>query len=180
MGPPTRRHTSAATSRSRNPSRRPDLGRFVSWRDAGPADDLPPDRSRYAVDGGLLANTPTRAALQAISRMPAGGLVQRVMLLVYPHAPTNRPDPADRTDEPPAVTGTMGSLLGALLNQGSRTFVDEIEVSNRAAASRRGTRTDVLRSGVRPDLGCDSSPTPSSLTTGTSACDGPPATSLLR
>lgn len=129
-----------------NPSRRPDLGRFVSWREAGPADEVPADRSRYAVDGGLLENTPTRAALDAISRLPAGGQVQRVVLLVYPHAPANRPDPADRTDEPPAVAGAMSGILGALLSQGSRTFVEEIEASNKAAASRRGTRHDVLES----------------------------------
>lgn len=133
-----------------NPSRRPDLGRFVSWREAGPADEVPPDRSRYAVDGGLLENTPTRAALDAISRLPAGGQVQRVVLLVYPHAPANRPDPADRTDEPPAVAGAMSGILGALLSQGSRTFVEEIEASNKAAASRRGTRHDVLESAPGP------------------------------
>ena len=133
-----------------NPSRRPDLGRFVSWRDAGPADEVPADRSRYAVDGGLLENTPTRAALDAISRLPAGGQVQRVMLLVYPHAPANRPDPADRTDEPPAVVEAATGILSALLSQGSRTFVEEIEASNMAAASRRGTRHDVLESAPGP------------------------------
>jgi patatin-related protein len=130
-----------------NATRRPDLGRFVSWRTAGPADQIPPDRSRYLVDGGLLENTPTRTALEAISRMPAGGgLIQRVMLLVYPHAPTNETDPADQTYEPPTVAQGMSSLLGALLSQGSRTFVEEIEEYNRSAASRRGTRLDVLES----------------------------------
>jgi patatin-related protein len=130
-----------------NATRRPDLGRFVSWRTAGPADQIPPDRSRYLVDGGLLENTPTRTALEAISQMPAGGgLIQRVMLLVYPHAPTNETDPADQTYEPPTVAQGMSSLLGALLSQGSRTFVEEIEEYNRSAASRRGTRLDVLES----------------------------------
>jgi patatin-related protein len=135
-------------SRSRRdiskPKERPDLGRYVSWRDAGPADQVPDDRSRYAVDGGVLENTPTQRALDAISRMPAGGLVHRVMLLVYPHAPTNDIDPADDPDTPPEVTGTMGGLLGALMSQSSRTFVDEVENFNRASASRRGTRHDVL------------------------------------
>jgi patatin-related protein len=134
-----------------NPLRRPDLGRFVSWRDAGPADEIPEDRSRYAVDGGVLENTPTKQALDAISRMPAGGLVHRVMLLVYPHAPANVPDPADRPDEPPAVTSTLGSVLGALLSQTSRTFVNEVEDFNRASASRRGTRHDVLETAGGPD-----------------------------
>ena len=134
-----------------NPLRRPDLGRFVSWRDAGPADEVPADRSRYAVDGGVLENTPTQQALDAISRMPAGGLVHRVMLLVYPHAPANEQDPADRPDQPPAVTATMGSLLGALMSQSSRTFVNEVEDFNRASASRRGTRHDVLMTAGGPD-----------------------------
>jgi patatin-related protein len=130
---------------------RPDLGRYVSWRTAGPAEAIPPDRSRYAVDGGLLANTPTQAALDAVARMPAGGVVQRVMLLVYPHAPVNRPDPADRADDPPTVAGAMGGLLGALLSQGNRTFVDEIEKHNQAASARRGTRLDILEGLKEPD-----------------------------
>ncbi|TCM44274.1 patatin-like protein [Kribbella sp. VKM Ac-2568] len=134
-----------------DPGRRPDLGSHVSWRTAGPAEALPDDRSRFAVDGGLLANTPTKAALEAIGRMPASGLVQRVMLLVYPHAPTNQPDPADRSDEPPTVTAAMGGLLGALLSQGNRTFVDEIETHNQAAAARRGTRLDIMEGLRDPD-----------------------------
>ncbi|HET6987406.1 MAG TPA: DUF3376 domain-containing protein, partial [Kribbella sp.] len=133
------------------PNRRPDLGKYVSWRDAGPADQVPQDRSRYAVDGGVLENTPTQRALDAISRMPAGGLVHRVMLMVYPHAPTNDIDPPDTSDSPPDVTGTMGGLLGALMSQSSRTFVDEVENFNRASASRRGTRHDVLQTASGPN-----------------------------
>ncbi len=134
-----------------DPSRRPDLGAHVSWRRAGPAQAVPEDRSRYAVDGGVLANTPTKVALEALSRLPASGLVQRVMLLVYPHAPVNQPDPADDVNEPPTVTGAMGGLLGALLSQGSRTFVDEIETHNQAAAARRGTRLDIMGGLLDPD-----------------------------
>ncbi|HQG17553.1 MAG TPA: patatin-like protein, partial [Ornithinibacter sp.] len=102
-------------------------------------DTLPPrDRSRFAVDGGVLANTPTRAAVEAIERMPADGPVRRVMLLVYPHAPAPGPDPADVMGEPPTLAGTMAGVLGALSAQGSRTFVDELEDHNVRAASRRG------------------------------------------
>jgi len=108
-------------------------------------DTLPPrDRSRFAVDGGVLANTPTRAAVEAIERMPADGPVRRVMLLVYPHAPAPGPDPADVMGEPPTLAGTMAGVLGALSAQGSRTFVDELEDHNVRAASRRGTRADIL------------------------------------
>lgn len=133
-----------------DPGARPDLGGFVSWRSAGPAEAVPPDRSRYAVDGGLLANTPTQAALGAIARMPASGLVQRVMLLVYPHAPVNRPDHADQDDEPPTAAGAMGGVLGALLSQGSRTFVNEVEAHNTAATARRGTRLDIMAGLIGP------------------------------
>jgi hypothetical protein len=98
------------------------------------------------MDGGLLANTPTKAALEAVAKMPASGLVQRVMLLVYPHAPANRPDPPDRVDEPPTVTGAMGGVLGALLSQGNRTFVNEVVKHNEAATARRGTRLDIMDS----------------------------------
>lgn len=45
------------------------------------------DRSRFCVDGGVLANTPTLAALSACEAMPAAGPVRRLMLLVFPHAP---------------------------------------------------------------------------------------------
>lgn len=127
-----------------DPERRPDLGPRVSWRTAGPSEELPGDRSRYAVDGGLLANTPTRAALDAVARMPAGDFVQRVMLLVYPHAPVNRPDEPDLSGDPPTVVDAMGGVLGALLSEGNRTFVDEVQAHNQAAAARRGTRLEVM------------------------------------
>ena len=120
---------------------RPSMSDVVEeWGDALPARD----RSRFAVDGGVLANTPTRSAVEAIERMPADGPVRRVMLLVYPHAPAPGPDPADVMGQPPTLTGTIAGVLGALSAQGSRTFVDELEDHNLRAASRRGTRADIL------------------------------------
>ncbi|MDQ3629313.1 MAG: patatin-like protein [Actinomycetota bacterium] len=126
-----------------DPRGRPDMFHHVNWASAGARQHTPADRSRFAVDGGALANTPTRDALEAIQRMPAGNQVHRVMLLVYPHAPLDEGEPAPDL-VPPTVTGTLTSLLGALLSQGSRTFVDEIEVHNRRATARRATRTDIL------------------------------------
>ncbi|HQR27611.1 MAG TPA: patatin-like protein [Nocardioides sp.] len=102
------------------------------------------DRSRFAVDGGLLANTPTKYALQAIEAMPASGPVRRVMLLVYPHAPAPGLDPADQFSAAPTLLTTLNGLLGALSAQGGRTFVEELEGHNRQAAGRRGTRSDIL------------------------------------
>jgi patatin-related protein len=122
---------------------RPDMAGVVKdWGDEGQLRD----RSRFAVDGGLLANTPTRPALKAVEAMPASGPVRRVMLLVYPHAQAPGPDPADEQAKPPTVAGAVGGILGALTAQGSRTFVDELEEHNKLAAGRRGTRGDVLRS----------------------------------
>ena len=39
---------------------RPDMGPYASWRE----EDTAADRSRFVVDGGVLANTPTREALE--------------------------------------------------------------------------------------------------------------------
>jgi patatin-related protein len=120
---------------------RPDMQDVVEdWGDVFPARN----RSRFVVDGGVLANTPTRAAVEAIERMPADGPVRRVMLLVYPHAPEPGPDPADALADAPTLTGALTGVLGALSAQGSRTFVDELEDHNIRAASRRGTRADLL------------------------------------
>lgn len=122
---------------------RPDMADFVKdWGEEGPARD----RSRFAVDGGLLANTPTLPALEAVEAMPASGPVRRIMLLVFPHAQAPGPDLADEQGKPPTLAGAMGGILGALTAQGSRTFVDDLEEHNKRAAGRRGTRSDVLRS----------------------------------
>ncbi|HKJ12316.1 MAG TPA: patatin-like protein, partial [Ornithinimicrobium sp.] len=121
---------------------RPDMSQVVAdW-----GDSCTGDRSRYVVDGGLLANTPTRAALEAVERMPATASVRRVMLLVYPHAEAPGPDPADDPAHPPTAAQAVGGIVGALTAQGSRTFVDELEKHNAEAASRRGTRSDILAS----------------------------------
>ncbi len=129
---------------------RPDMAGFVeSWGDEHPRRD----RSRFVVDGGVLANTPTRAALEGVEAMAASGPVRRVMLLVYPHATAPGPDPADLAAEAPTVAGAITGLLGALTAQGSRTFVDELEQHNLRAAGRRGTRSDIL--GGLPDGGLE-------------------------
>lgn len=112
----------------------------VAWGNSGPDRD----RSRFVVDGGLLANTPTAYALKAIQALPAAGPVRRVMMLVYPHAPEPGLDPPDDVTKPPSMTDTVTGLLGALSAQGGRTFVEEIEDHNRTSAGRRGTRSDIL------------------------------------
>ncbi|MBM6398894.1 patatin-like protein [Phycicoccus sonneratiae] len=116
----------------------PDMAGAASWAEDGA------DRSRFVVDGGVLANTPTRAAMRGIMAMPAHGAVRRVLLLVYPHAPSPQEAPPDTAAAAPALTRTLAGVAGALSAQGSRTFVDEIGAFNAAATSRRGTRVDIL------------------------------------
>lgn len=126
---------------------RPDMESAVAaWGDGA----VGRDRSRYAVDGGLLANTPTAYALKAIQAMPSAGPVRRVLLLVYPHAPEPGLDPADDFTAPPTIRETVSGLLGSLSAQGGRTLVEEVEAQNRLAAGRRGTRSDILATVVAP------------------------------
>ncbi len=125
---------------------RPDMaGVAQDWGDAPRGGN----QSRYVVDGGLLANTPTRPALQSIFDMPATEPVRRVMLLVYPHAGAPTSPTADDLAHPPTLSRTVFGLLDALSSTGNRTFVEEIERHNRIAAGRRGTRADLLQDLVR-------------------------------
>ncbi|MBW4720910.1 patatin-like protein [Saccharothrix obliqua] len=118
---------------------RPDMADVASWASDGD------DRSRYAVDGGVLVNTPTKEALEAIDRMPAEGPVRRVMLLVFPHARESAADPeAPAEGGLPSTLGTGAKLLSALTSQSGRTYVERIEEHNRLAASRRGGRRALL------------------------------------
>lgn len=120
---------------------RPDMAGLVKGWGSGARTK---DRSRFCVDGGALANTPTMAALEAIESMPAEGPVRRVMLLVFPHAPAVGLDPPDSQAEAPSFVGSLTGVLGALTAQGSRSYVEALEHHNLVAAGRRGTRADLL------------------------------------
>ncbi|WP_086665176.1 patatin-like protein, partial [Lentzea kentuckyensis] len=117
---------------------RPDMADVASWANGG-------DRSRFAVDGGVLVNTPTREALEAIDRMPADGPVRRVMLLVFPHAEPLGSEPrADTLDKGLTTVSSGGKLLSAMSSQANRTYVEKIEEHNRRAAGSRGGRMALL------------------------------------
>ena len=122
---------------------RPDMGAVANWKDFR-SDHEDVDLSRFAVDGGVLSNTPTRQALGAIQGMVARTEVQRVMLLVFPHAPSEREDTPDEQDAAPALAGSMASILTALRADGGRTHVEQIEDHNRRAATRRASREEIL------------------------------------
>ena len=136
---------------------RPDMAEWAGWERSPSSVQVSRDRSRFAMDGGVLANTPTREALDAIDRRPARRPMRRVMVLVYPHAPMFDPDdenadPADEADRGPTVTDSLSGMLGALTSQGSLTFVEEIEAHNREAARWRGGRLQVLSCFLFEDL----------------------------
>ncbi len=118
---------------------RPDMHDFLSgaWLDQPGA-----KTARYAVDGGVLANTPTKPALEAIDRMPVRGPVRRVMLLVHPHA--GRPGEDVDDTAPPSLLGLGGALATALMSQGSRNYVEEVERHNDLTGGRRRLRADVV------------------------------------
>ncbi|GGU77399.1 patatin-like protein [Lentzea flava] len=117
---------------------RPDMADVASWANGG-------DRSRFAVDGGVLVNTPTKEALEAIDRMPADGPVRRVMLLVFPHAEPLGSEPvADTIDKAMTTVSSGAKLLSAMSSQAGRTYVEKIEEHNRRAASSRGGRMALL------------------------------------
>jgi len=117
---------------------RPDMADVASWANGG-------DRSRFAVDGGVLVNTPTKEALEAIDRMPADGPVRRVMLLVFPHAEPLGSEPVADTAATAMTTVSSGAkLLSAMSSQAGRTYVEKIEEHNRRAAGSRGGRMALL------------------------------------
>jgi len=135
-----------------------DMTSVASWATGVDPEVAGRDRSRFVVDGGVLVNTPTRAALEAINRLAADGPVRRVMLLVFPHAVPEVDDRADARAAPPTLSYTLARIQAAQASQGGRTHVEEIERHNLLAASRRGSRLDLLKSiqlstplGERPD-----------------------------
>ena len=117
---------------------REDMRAFASWADGDQK------LSRYAVDGGLLANTPLPHALDAIARRQADGPVRRALLMVFPHAPREEAVPPDTLESPPGAAGSLAGVLGALLAQGSRSFVEEVDNHNEQAAEWQGSRKQVL------------------------------------
>ncbi|MDF1604205.1 patatin-like protein [Nocardioides sp. YIM 152315] len=119
---------------------RPDMTMVADWVDpTGPV-----DQSHFAVDGGAMVNTPTLPALEVIDSLPASTSVRRVMLLVFPHAPSVRERPAADEHDPPTVVEALTGLAHATRSEAGRTHVEKVEEHNRRAAARRFGRADVL------------------------------------
>ena len=67
------------------------------------------------------------------------------MLLVYPHAPEPGPDPADALADAPTLTGALDRGARRALGPGQPHLRRRAaEDHNIRAASRRGTRADLL------------------------------------
>lgn len=119
----------------------PDMGKYADWATGE-------DRSRYVVDGGVLANTPTRPALQAIQRMPVEDKpVRRVLVLVHPQAvdAATVGDLGENADRPPTLVKGLAGVLGATSAVGSRSYVEEIETHHHIAGRRRDGRKELLK-----------------------------------
>ncbi|AQT79968.1 hypothetical protein B1R94_12835 [Mycolicibacterium litorale] len=125
------------------PDGRPDMADYVNgeWCRARM------DRSRYAVDGGVLANTPIRQALSAIRRQQVSGtLVRRVLVLVHPHAAyaDDFHDLAGSVEAPPTLLRGLAGVLGASSSVGSLTYVEDVKKHNEQALRWRDARRSVL------------------------------------
>lgn len=119
---------------------RPDMTMVADWVDP----TGPPDQSHFGVDGGAMVNTPTLPALEVIDSLPATTAVRRVMLLVFPHAPTVQERPPAEEQDPPTVVEALTGVAHATRSEASRTHVEKVEEHNRQAAARRFGRSDVL------------------------------------
>jgi patatin-related protein len=125
------------------PDDRPDMACYANWVDGGGDATSGKDLSRYAVDGGILANTPTKPALAAIRRQEVSStLVRRVLILVHPHAVyagdvTNQ---ADNIEKPPTLAGGLAGVLRASSSVGSKSYVEEIQHHNDLALRWRDGR----------------------------------------
>jgi patatin-related protein len=123
-------------------SDRPDMAPFASWahNGNGPA-------SRYGMDGGVLNNTPTLPALEAIQkRAPKGKFIRRVLILVHPHAIAAK-EVDDRPDEPgrpPTLLEAIQGVAKAATSVGSKAYMAEFEDYNRRALRWRDSRTVAL------------------------------------
>jgi patatin-related protein len=128
----------------KTPDDRPDMADYADWGlSAGKADNDRNDLSRFAVDGGVLANTPTRPALAAIRRQEVTTtMVRRVLILVHPHAeyaPAVK-NLADDIEKPPTLLSGLTGVLRASGSVGSRTYVEEIQQHNDLALRWRDGR----------------------------------------
>jgi patatin-related protein len=102
---------------------------------------------RWAIDGGVLVNTPFKRALDEIRKLPAERPVRRVLVYIVASAGTSLQTEAVKRDSMP---GLQNVVLDALSNlprvQSFAAELEEIERSNRRVAERKDARRQLLLS----------------------------------
>ena len=103
------------------------------------------DHNRWAVDGGVLVNTPFRRALEAIKTLPAEREVRRVLVYIVASTGSMESTKDDLTEEMPDLRDIiMGSLSEMPRVQSFREELEEITEINQRAAERRRARRSLL------------------------------------
>jgi patatin-related protein len=125
---------------------------FISVRQDG-RDDLHPamkgiatfDHDRWAVDGGVLVNTPFKRALDAIKTLPAEREVRRVLVYIVASTGSTVSTKDDLSEEMPDLRDIVMDSLSSLPRvQSFREELEEITEINRRAAERRRARRSLL------------------------------------
>jgi patatin-related protein len=119
---------------------------------AAGADDLHPDmkgiatfeHKRWAVDGGVLVNTPFRRALEAIKQLPAEREVRRVLVYIVASSGSTVAGEDDPAEMPTLRDVVLDALSDLPRVQSFRDELEEIAEINRRAAERRRSRRELL------------------------------------
>jgi patatin-related protein len=113
---------------------RPDMRGFTSF-----------GGNRWAVDGGVLVNTPVEPLLRAIFTLPAGRQVRRVIAIVIPSPRELGPPEADDAGKlPPVLEVATASISSLPRQQTIGDQLDEIREHNLRVSSRRRRREEFL------------------------------------
>ena len=129
----------------------------ASWK----LDDYHPDlgpranfsTSRWAIDGGVLVNTPFRPALDAIRTLPADRAVRRVLAYVVPNPGDVEAVPTADPATPPSLGVVLRDALSALPRvQSIGRELEEISENNRQVKRRNYTRDALLSALDAPGL----------------------------
>ena len=100
---------------------------------------------RWAIDGGVLVNTPFRRALDAIKTLPAEREVRRVLVYIVASTGSTVSTKNDLSDEMPDLREiVLGSLSDLPRVQSFREELEEITEINQRTAERRRARRGLL------------------------------------
>ena len=100
---------------------------------------------RWAIDGGVLVNTPFRRALDAIKTLPAEREVRRVLVYIVASTGSTVSTKDDLAEEMPDLREiVLGSLSDLPRVQSFREELEEITDINQRVAERRRARRGLL------------------------------------